>query len=118
MVRGVREEQVALAIEREAEWIDIRRVPGSGDGSDGAVRIDPPYSGVAGNIDVALTVERDARRADGCLCRRTAITSKSVRAGSGDGRDDPRRIDAPDATVQGVNNIEVAVAVRHDVKRI
>ena len=72
-----------------------------------------------GGIDIAGAVDDDAvglveRRRDG----RAAVAGIAGIAGAGDRRDDPGRgLDAADAVVERVREIQIAGAVERDVER-
>jgi hypothetical protein len=95
-------------------------VAGDG-GNDARGAVDPAHAVIVavGDIDVAAPVDRDAVGfvEAGFDCR-AAVARIAGFAAAGDRRDDAaRRVDPPDAMVEGIRKIEIAGRVEADIER-
>ncbi len=122
---GVERQAVRLDHARARGWSVIAAEPGravAGEGRDDArAAVDPANTMImpVGDIDVSGIVDRDAVGLVEAGTRgRTAIPGIAGLAAAGAGRDHTgARVDAPNAMVEGVGKIEVAVRVEPDIER-
>ena len=123
--RRVERQAVRLDHARARGWSVIAAEPGravAGEGRDDArAAVDPANTMImpVGDIDVCGIVDRDAvGLVETGTSGRTAIPGIAGLAAAGAGRDHTgARVDAPNAMVERVGKIEIAVRVEPDVER-